>query len=250
MVHDIASTKPALMLRCIAIDDEELALELLEDNIKKLPYLQLVATCSNAFEAMKVLQEQPVDLIFSDIQMPGLTGLQFIQSVPPSCMFILVTAYEKYALEGYNLNVIDYLVKPVALDRFIKACSKAWELYNLKNKTAPAAKSEATDYFFINVDYSLLKIVFADVIWIEGLKDYVKIHLKSTDKPIVARISMKSLEEQLPATLVLRIHKSYIVSKAFITAIRKNSVFIKTLELPVGENYKEAVDAFTKGSLS
>lgn len=236
------------MLRCIAIDDEELALELLEDNIRSVPYLQLVATCSNALEAMKVLQQQPVDLIFSDIQMPGLTGLQFIQSVPQHCMFILVTAYEKYALEGFNLNVVDYLVKPVPLERFIKACNKAWELHNLKNKPAAAAHEEPGGYFFINVDYSLLKIVFADVSWIEGLKDYVKIHLKSSDKPVVARISMKALEEQLPAPLFLRVHKSYIVSKDSITAIRKNSVFLKTFELPVGDNYKDAVDDFVKRS--
>lgn len=237
------------MLRCLAIDDEELALELLEDNIKKVPYLQLVATCSNALEAITVLQQQPVDLIFSDIQMPGLTGLQFIQSVPQSCLFILVTAYEKYALEGYNLNVVDYLVKPVPLDRFIKACNKAWELHNLKTKTTASAKAEAPDYFFINVDYSLLKVVFADIIWIEGLKDYVKIHLKNGDRPIVARLSLKALEEQLPATLFLRIHKSYIVSKAAISAIRKNSVFLKTMELPVGDIYKEAVDDFVKRPL-
>lgn len=232
----------------MAIDDEELALELLEDNIKKVPYLQLVATCSNALEAIQVLQQESVDLIFSDIQMPGLTGLQFIQSVPPTCMFILVTAYEKYALEGYNLNVVDYLVKPVPLDRFIKACNKAWELYSLKNKTA-TAKAEPADYFFINVDYSLLKIVFAEILWIEGLKDYVKIHLNTSDRPVVARLSLKALEEQLPATMFLRIHKSYIVSKVAITAIRKNNVFLKTLELPVGDNYKEAVDDFVKRPL-
>ena len=237
------------MLRCIAIDDEELALELLEDNIKKVPYLHLVAACGNALEAMKVLQEEPVDLIFSDIQMPGLTGLQFIQSVPQSCMFILITAYEKYALEGYTLNVIDYLVKPVPLDRFIKACNKAWELHNLKNKIAPTAKAEAPDYFFINVDYSLLKVVFGDIVWIEGLKDYVKIHLRTTDKPLVVRLSLKSLEEQLPPAAFLRIHKSYMVSKNSITAVRKNSVYIKTTELPIGDNYKEAVDGFVKGSI-
>jgi two-component system, LytTR family, response regulator len=237
------------MLRCIAIDDEELALELLEDNIRKVPFLQLVATCSNALEAMKVLQEQPVDLVFCDIQMPGLTGLQFIQSVPKSCMFILVTAYEKYALEGFNLNVVDYLVKPVPLDRFIKASNKAWELYQLKNKSTPAAQAEPADYFFIHVDYSLLKISFADITWIEGLKDYVKIHLKSSERPVIARMSLKALEEQLPAAAFLRIHKSYIVSKAAVTAIRKNSVFLKTLELPVGDIYKEAVDGFVKRPL-
>lgn len=248
MVYGGAANCTAIMLRCIAIDDEELALELLVDSIGRVPYLHLVAACSNALEAIKVLQQEPVDLIFSDIQMPGLTGLQLIQTVPQNCMFILVTAYEKYALDGYSLNVVDYLVKPVALSRFIQACNKALELHNLKNKPAPAAaaaKQDSADYFFINVDYSLLKVVFTDIVWVEGLKDYVKIHLQSTDKPIVARTSMKALEEQLPAALFLRIHKSYIVSKAFITAIRKNSLFLKTLELPIGESYKESVDAYT-----
>ncbi|RYY18771.1 MAG: response regulator transcription factor [Chitinophagaceae bacterium] len=234
------------MLRCIAIDDEELALELLEDNIRKVPFLELVATCSNPLEAIKVMQEQPIDLVFLDIQMPGLTGLQFIQSSLQNAMFILVTAYEKYALESYNLNVVDYLVKPVELNRFIRACNKAHELYKLKNKPADQQDAPALDYFFVNVDYSLLKVMYTDIIWIEGLKDYVKMHLKSSDKPIIARLSMKSLEEELPSAIFLRVHKSYIVSKSFVTAIRKNSVFIKDLELPIGENYKELVDAFTK----
>lgn len=234
------------MLRCMAIDDEELALELLVDNISKVPYLQLVASCSNAFEAMKVLQHEEIDLVFSDIQMPGLTGLQFIQSVPKSCMFILVTAYERYALESYNLNVVDYLLKPVELSRFIQACNRAKELYELKVKPKTADDSATTDYIFVNVEYSLLKVMLSDILWIEGLKDYVKIHLKSSSKPVVTRISMKSMEERLPASAFLRIHKSFIVAKREITAIRKNSVFMNTMELPVGENYKDDVDAFTK----
>lgn len=232
------------MLRCIAVDDEPLALELMEDNISKVPYLELVAQCSNAFEATKVLQQEQVDLMFLDIQMPGLTGLQFIQSLPNKPMIVLITAYEKYALDGFNLDVIDYLVKPVSLDRFIKACNKAYELYQLKTKSTSAIKN-LPEYFFVNVDYSLMKITFADIIWIEGLKDYIKIHLKSTQRPVVTRMSMKNMEEELPANQFLRIHKSYIVSVAAITAVRKNSIFIGQSELPVGDNYREAVDTLT-----
>jgi two-component system LytT family response regulator len=230
------------MLRCIAIDDEPLALELLEDNISRVAYLKLVASFSDPVEAIARMQQEEIDLVFLDIQMPGLTGLQLIQSLPKKPMFILVTAYEKYALESYNLDVVDYLVKPVALERFIKACNKAWELHQLrKNK----ADQKPVDHFFVNVDYSLLKILFADIIYIEGLKDYVKIHLNSTTKPVVVRMSMKGLEDELSKEQFVRIHKSFIVSRKFITAVKKNSVFIGTTELPVGETYKEVIREIT-----
>jgi DNA-binding LytR/AlgR family response regulator len=231
------------MLRCIAIDDEELALELLEDNISKVEYLQLVDKFNDPLKAIQLLQEQSVDLVFLDIQMPGLTGLQLIQSIPNKPMFILVTAYEKFALDGFDLNVVDYLVKPVRLDRFIKACNKAWELHKLKTQSTQTPAQTTSDYFFVNADYSQLKIVKSDISYITGLKDYVKIHLNSSSKPIVPRITMKGLEELLPPSQFIRIHKSYIVSINSITAVRKNSVFIGTLELPVSENYKDNLDA-------
>lgn len=233
------------MLRCIAVDDEPLALELLEDNISKLPFLQLVGSCSNAIEAMKILQEQTVDLIFLDIQMPGLTGLQFVESMVQKPMIILITAYEKHALEAFDLDVIDYLVKPVSLDRFVKACNKAWELHQLKIKNKETGAQNAPDYFFVNVDYSLLKVVYTDITYIEGLKDYIKIHLKSSPRPVITRMSMKSVEEQLPATNFIRIHKSYIVSLLHITAVKKTSVFIGTLELPVSDNYRDSMSVIT-----
>jgi len=232
------------MLRCMAIDDEPLALELLEDNISKVPYLHLIASCSNPLEAMKILQEQSVDLIFLDIQMPGLTGLQFIRSLPQKPMFILITAYEKYALQGFDLEVVDYLVKPVPLERFIKASNKAKELHDLKTKTISDTNAPS-DYLFVNVDYSLLKVVIADIVWIEGLKDYIKIHLKNSNRPIVTRMGMKAIEDELSPLKFLRIHKSYIVSVAHITAVRKNSVFIGDMELPVGENYRDSLAQLT-----
>ena len=231
------------MLNCIAIDDEPLALELLEDNISTVPFLKLVASCSNPIEAMKILQHESVDLIFLDIQMPGLTGLQFIKTIPVKPMFILITAYEKYALEGYELDVVDYLVKPVSLERFIKACNKAWDLHQLKIKNQ--AGTEAPSYFFINADYSLVKVVFSDIMWVEGLKDYLKIHLKSTSKPLVARMTMKAIEDQLPPAMFVRVQKSFIVSKNYVTSVRKNSVFINDIEIPVGDSYKDAMVTIT-----
>ncbi len=233
------------MIRCLAVDDEPLALELLEDNISKIPFLQLIAACDNVTDAMKIMQDGSIDLIFLDIQMPGLTGLQFIESMTEKPMIILITAYKKFALEGFNLDVTDYLVKPVPLDRFIKACNKAKQLLELKNsqKNAPASATPA--FIFVNADYSLLKINLADIMYIEGLKDYIKIHLKSAPHPVVTRMPMKTIEEELPSSEFLRIHKSYIVSVSFITAIRKSSIFLDSLELPFSDMYRDAVSAVT-----
>jgi len=168
-----------MKLRCIAIDDEPLALELLEDNISQVPYLELVKGFSSPMQAMQFLQTDDVDLVFIDIQMPGITGLQFINSLPKKPMYILVTAYEKYALESYNLNVVDYLLKPVSMDRFLKACNKAMELFRLKNEPKGKGSGEGNRYIFVNADYKMIKVEFADVIFIESLKDYLKIHLRS-----------------------------------------------------------------------
>lgn len=235
------------MLRCIAVDDEVLALGLLEEYIRQVPFLELVATCGDAFEAIKVLQDKPVDLVFMDIQMPGLTGLQFIQSLTVKPMVILITAYKKFAPEGFDLDVIDYLIKPMGLERFMKACHKANELHQLK--AAAAASAPAADYFFVNVDYSLVKVLFSDILWIEGSGDYVKFHLKSTSRPLIVRMSAKTLEAELPADQFIRIHRSYTIAISSITAIRKNSVFINELELPVGETYRDKIYQITKREL-
>lgn len=235
-------------MTCIAIDDEPLALNLLADNISKIPFLQLIAKCEDAFEAAKVLQEQTIDLIFIDIQMPGITGLQFIETLAKKPMVILITAYKQYALESYSLNVVDYLVKPVALDRFMKACNKALDLFELRSENRQS-NAQPASYMFVNVGYSLLKVVFADVVMIEGLRDYVQIHLKSTPKPVMVRSSIKAIEEQLPPHEFARIHKSFIVSVNSITAIRKNSIFIDDKEYPVGETYRDVVTKLMQGNV-
>ena len=232
-------------MKCIAIDDEPLALKLLEDNIRHVPFLELVATCRNAFDAMKVLEENKVDLIFIDIQMPGLTGLQFIGSLENKPLVIFITAYKQYALESYDLAVVDYLVKPVALDRFVKACNRAKELHELKTAKNQTA-SPSADYFFLNADYSQVKIMFDDIIWMEGVRDYVKIHLKNSNKPLMFRTSLKAIEPELPASKFIRIHKSYIVAIESITAIRKTSLFLNDMELPIGETFREAVEKLVR----
>lgn len=224
-------------MKCIAVDDEPLALALLQDNIRQVPTLELVASCSTAMEALTILNKQEVDLIFLDIQMPGLTGLQLLQSLSIKPMVILITAYEKYALEGFNLDVIDYLVKPVPFERFLKACNKAIDFYRLKNIVQPESQ-QWPEYFFVHAEYGLTKIVFSEIRLIEGLKDYLKIHLGET-KPLVIRMSLKSIEEKLPPGKFFRIHKSYIVALSHITSIRRNSVFLDHLELPLSDLYKD-----------
>jgi DNA-binding LytR/AlgR family response regulator len=228
------------MLNCIAVDDEKLVLDLLVDNIKKIPFLHLVKSCKNAMEAADALHKEQVDLIFLDIQMPGLNGLQFIQSLSNPPMIIFVTAYKEYAFDGFNLNAIDYLLKPVSFERFLKACNKAQELYNLLQK--PALKEEQPDYFFVYVEYNLVKVIISEILYIEGMKDYVKIFLSSAARPVITRMSMKAMEEKLSGHRFVRTHKSYIVSASKITAIKRDLICIDKIELPLSEGYKANVE--------
>lgn len=224
------------MIRCIAIDDELLVRELLEDNIRQIPFLQLLGTCKNAMEAMEVMQREPVDLIFLDIQMPRLNGLQFLRSLPQPPMVILVTAYEQYAMEGFELQVVDYLLKPFSFERFLKACNHAHELFLLRNKAA-----EAPQDFFVYVEYTQVKIVVADITYIEGLKDYIRIHLLSSAKPVLTRMTIKAIEGKLPPPAFIRTHKSFLVAAGKITAVKRDLVMIGSNEIPVSEFYKENV---------
>lgn len=229
------------MLNCIAVDDEKLVLNLLADNIRQVPFLNLVATCRNALEAAEVLQKEQVDLIFLDIQMPGLSGLQFLQSLNRPPMVIFVTAYKDYAFEGFNLNAIDYLLKPVSFERFLKACNKAHDWYNLQQKQAPQPAT-VRDSFFVYVEYNQVKVVIDEILYIEAMKDYVKIFITSSPKPVITKASLKGMEEKLAGHRFVRIHKSYIVSVDKITAIKRDLICIGKIELPLSESYKGDVE--------
>jgi DNA-binding LytR/AlgR family response regulator len=230
------------MIRCLAIDDEKWALDLLTDNIRQVPFLDLAGRCKNAMEASAILHAEKIDLIFLDIQMPGLNGLQFINTLPDPPMVILVTAYARYALEGFELSAVDYLVKPVPLERFVKACNKAKALYDMKHgkEIAPLP-----DHLYVNVEYSLVKITVDHITFIEGLKDYIKVHLTTSAKPVITRMSLKSMEEKLPPGKFVRTHKSFIVSIDKVTAIRRDVVCINDHEIPVGESFKDSVSKIT-----
>jgi DNA-binding LytR/AlgR family response regulator len=229
------------MIRCIAVDDEKWALDLLADNIRQVPYLELVKCCKNAHEATAALQSENIDLVFLDIQMPGLSGLQFNQTLVDPPMIIFVTAYEQYALEGFNVSAVDYLLKPVSLERFMKACSKAKALYDLKQPKLATPHNKPVNHFFVNVEYSHVKIIIDDIKFIEGYKDYIKIHLTKSPRPVITRMSLKAIEEKLPANQFVRTHKSYIVSIPAITSIKRDYICLNDVELPVSESYKEVI---------
>ncbi len=233
-------------MRCLIIDDEPLALELLEDNIKQVEYLQLAGSCRNAAQAMQILQEQNIDLIFCDIQMPGISGLQLVKSLAKKPLVIFVTAYEQFAIDGFELDVVDYLLKPVSFERFLKACNKAHALFELnKKQPEPTAADKPRKYLFVYADYNLIKISHDDITYIEGLKDYVKLYATNLPKPILSRITIKALEEQLPADQFFRVHKSYIVNLDHLHSIRKGRIKIGDAEIPYSENYKDAISRMT-----
>lgn len=230
------------MMRCIAVDDEPLALDLLEDNISKVPFLSLVKRCKNAFEAHEVLMKETVDLIFLDVQMPGISGIQFLQTVKSPPMVIFITAYEHFALEGFNLDVVDYLLKPVSFERFLKAANKAHELFTLKNQ--PPATVSTAEYLFVNAEYNLVKVNIRDIVYIEGLKDYIKIFLANVSRPIITRMSLKAIDEKLPGDKFIRVHKSFIVSIDKMVSIRKGKISIGNVQVPISEHYKENLHRF------
>ncbi|MFI5151426.1 MAG: LytR/AlgR family response regulator transcription factor [Bacteroidia bacterium] len=229
------------MIRCLLVDDEPLALDLLEDNVHRAPDLRVVSRCRNAYEALEILQRERIDLIFLDIQMPGMTGLKFLEGLKNPPMVILVTAYNQFALEGFRLDVIDYLVKPVSPERFQRAVQKSVELFKLRKMKTESGLAPGPEFLYVNAGYTQVKIVVDDITHIEGLKDYIKIHICTAPKPVVTRMTLKAIEGKLPGKKFIRVHKSYIVSMTKLISIRNNRIKLQDAEIPVSDFYRENV---------
>jgi two-component system LytT family response regulator len=224
-----------MKLQCLIIDDKPLAVDLLADYTSKIPFLELQATTNNPIEGLEVIKSMAIDLVFLDIQMPQLNGLEFISAAPPELKVILTTAYNEYAIQGYEHDVIDYLLKPISFERFYRAAGKALKAHE---KTAA---SSSLDYIFVKCASKLQKVNFAEIIYVQGLQNYVVIH--THNERIISLQPLKRIEEQLPAKSFVRVHKSYIVSVNAISNIGRSKIHLLNHELiiPIGETYKDVV---------
>jgi len=224
-------------MNVIIVDDEPLAHDVLETYISKVPNLTLVKNCYNALEAKEVIQNEQIDLMFLDIQMPQLTGLEFVRSMTKLPLVIFTTAYAEYALESYEIDAVDYLVKPISLEQFLKALNKAQDRHDAEKE----ASEIGDDYFFVKADKKLVKLFYDDILYIEGLKDYVII--KTTTGRVITLQTMKSLEAKLANKNFKRVHRSYILNKTKIKALLGNVVEImengKEKHIPIGKNYRD-----------
>jgi two-component system, LytTR family, response regulator len=234
---------------CIAIDDEPLALGLMVTHITKTPFLKLLGQFDNALDAMEFLQENTVQLIFLDIHMPDFTGIEFARTLDESCKVIFTTAYQKYAVEGFQLHALDYLLKPISYVVFLQSATRAKKHFALQENADSAAsfvQNKEDDYLFIKVDMQVKRIDYSDILYLEGLKDYVKLHLESLKTPLVFHATMKSLETKLPTDRFMRIHRSYIVNLEKIKAIERYRILFGSEHIPVSKQYKETFDEFIK----
>lgn len=231
-----------MTLNCVLIDDEPLALDLLESYVSKTPFLQLAGKYSSAVAAMTEMQGKNIDLLYLDIQMPELNGLEFAKMVAPETRIIFTTAFSQYAIEGYRVNALDYLLKPISYKEFLESANKALNWFKLVRKPAQPAATESvkeSDCIYVKSDYKLLQIKLKDIIYIEGLKDYVKIYTKNSPRPILSLISMKAMEERLPADKFIRVHRSFIVQKEEITVINRGRIIFNDVSIPISESYKQ-----------
>ena len=235
------------MIRVLAIDDEPLALQQLVSYIQKIAFLELAGQCQSALEAKEFLNNEPVDAIFCDINMPDLNGMDFVKSLAAPPLIVFTTAYSEYAVEGFKVNAVDYLLKPFGLDDFRRAANRLKERLENTPQASPVAetpKKDDDDTIFIKTDYKVIKIAISDIRYIEGMSEYLKIHLEGQPKPVVTLLSMKKMEENLPSTF-MRIHRSYIINLKKIQEVNKNRVIMDTeTYLPIGDNYKEAFNNY------
>jgi two-component system response regulator LytT len=228
------------MIRCLAVDDESYASDIIATFINKTPFLELVAATTNPFEALNLIQEGKVDLVFLDIQMPELTGIQFLKILGGKCKVILTTAYPEFALEGFELDVVDYLLKPIPYERFYKAALKALQIIvSAQTETVNVAPAAVNDFIFIKGDTKnkFIKVNYGDILYIEGLKNYVSVY--TSTQRIVTYQALRELEVDLPKPPFYRIHKSYIISLDKIKMVDGNTLYINDQSLPIGDTYKE-----------
>ena len=232
-------------INCLVIDDEELARDLLENYIGRLPHLSLLGKCRDPFEALEALSTQSVDLLFLDIQMPGMTGMEFLKTLKNKPLVIFTTAYSEFALESYNLDATDYLLKPFSFERFVQAVNKATDLLSLRKTAAGAPPQQehitaapvAKDFILVKSEHKVHRLRYEDISYIEGMREYVAYH--TPNGRILSLYSLKSLEEELPSDQFLRIHKSYIVAIGKVSAIEGNQVVVGKEKLPIGASYRE-----------
>lgn len=228
--------------RCIIVEDEPIAINVIENHLRNFPEIEIAAKCSNALKAFEVLQKQNIDLMFLDINMPKLSGLDFLKTLNNPPKVIITTAYREFALDGFELNVVDYLLKPISLERFMKAIDKfyQWSTVNAKQEQQSIVSGEDGDPFiYVKADRKNIKIHLKDIVFIESMKDYVVIH--KTNEKIITKQQISNFDKILPENLFLRIHRSYIVAIPKITAVTKTSVEIGKKELPISRNYKNEV---------
>ena len=243
------------MLRCLAIDDEPLALQQLVTYISKVPFLELAAQCQSALEARQYLEHDTVDVLFCDINMPDLNGMDFVKSLTVPPLIVFTTAYSEYAVEGFKVNAVDYLLKPFGLQDFQRAANRVKE--RLEEKTAnshpstltanPSPLTSPDDTIFLKTDYRIVKVSISDIRYIEGMSEYLKVWIEGESKPIITLLSMKKMEERLPDQF-MRIHRSYIINLTKIQEVNKNRVIMDSnTYLPIGDLYKEAFQTYLEG---
>lgn len=241
-----------MRLRCAITDDEPLALDLMESYVNKTPSLILEGRYSSAVEALGALREKPVDLLFLDIQMPELSGIELSRIIDPSTRVVFTTAFGSYALDSYKVNALDYLLKPVTYQDFLQSVDKALKWFSLVDRASGETRETARETgeresIFVKSEYRLIQIRLDSILYIEGLKDYIKIYTESSGEPVLSLMSMKSMEEMLPADRFIRVHRSFIVQKSKIQVIERSRIIFGDKYIPIGDNYKESFQAFVDG---